>query len=46
MLSDKYKKIKRLEMNGTHWLMVFADDVNILGKNKYYKGKHSSSIRY
>jgi hypothetical protein len=26
-----------LEWNGTHQLLVYADDVNSLGENKYHK---------
>jgi hypothetical protein len=38
------KKVKenqvRLKLNGTHWIMAYADDVNLLGDNRYYKQKH------
>jgi hypothetical protein len=33
------------EMNGTHQLLVYVDDITLLGGNIYYKEKHRSSIR-
>jgi hypothetical protein len=29
-----------LKLNGTHQLLAYADDVNLLGDNRYYKEKH------
>jgi hypothetical protein len=29
-----------LKLNGTHQLLAYADDVNLLGDNRYYKLKH------
>jgi hypothetical protein len=29
-----------LKLNGTHQLLVYADDMNLLEDNKYHKGKH------
>jgi hypothetical protein len=29
-----------MKLNGTHQLLVYADDVNLLEDNIYYKGKH------
>jgi hypothetical protein len=33
------KKVQE-KLNGTHQLLAYADDVNVLGDNKYYKEKH------
>jgi hypothetical protein len=30
----------RLKLNGTHQLLVYGDDVNILDDNRYHKEKH------
>jgi hypothetical protein len=40
MTSGRSNRI--LEINGTHQQTVYADDVNILGKNKYHKEKQRS----
>jgi hypothetical protein len=29
-----------LKLNGTHQLLAYTDDVNLLGDNRYYKEKH------
>jgi hypothetical protein len=29
-----------LKLNGTHQLLAHADDVNLLGDNRYYKEKY------
>jgi hypothetical protein len=29
-----------LKLNGTHQLLVYADDVNLLQDNRYHKEKH------
>jgi hypothetical protein len=30
-----------LKLNGTHQLLAYADDVNLLGDNRYYKEKET-----
>jgi hypothetical protein len=35
-----------LKLNGTHDLLAYADNVNIVGENRYHKEKHKSSIRH
>lgn len=38
---------ERFKLNGAHWLVVCADDVNSLGRNiMYCKEKHRSLISY
>jgi hypothetical protein len=34
-----------LKLNGTHQLLVYTDDVNLLGDNRYSKEKHRNSNR-
>jgi hypothetical protein len=31
-----------LQLNGTHQLLAYADDVNLLGDNRYYKEEHGN----
>jgi hypothetical protein len=38
----KEKQIQ-LKLNGRHLLLVYADDVNLLGDDRYYKEKHRNS---
>jgi hypothetical protein len=34
----------RLKLNGTHQLLIYADDVNLLGdKHRYHKEKYRNS---
>jgi hypothetical protein len=32
-----------LKLNVTHQLLLYADDVNLLGDNRYHKEKHTNS---
>jgi hypothetical protein len=34
-----------LKLEGTHQLLAYADDINIVGGNRYNKEKHRSLIR-
>jgi hypothetical protein len=34
-----------LILNGTHQLLAYADDVNIVGGNRYHTEKHKNTIR-
>jgi hypothetical protein len=34
-----------LALNETHQLLVCADDISMLGENKYHKDKQRTSIR-
>jgi hypothetical protein len=34
-----------LKLNGTHQLLAYADNINIVGENIDYKEKHRSLIR-
>jgi hypothetical protein len=31
---------KGLKLNGTHQLLAYANDVNVMGKHMYHKEKH------
>jgi hypothetical protein len=37
--------VHQLFINGTHQLLAYTDDVNILGENRYHTGEQRSSIR-
>jgi retron-type reverse transcriptase len=35
-----------VKLNVTHQFLAYADDVNILGENRYHTERHRSSIRH